>query len=184
MKKLIVLIFALSIGYIGISAQSTKELKWYSLDEALELNKTTPKKLLVDVYTKWCGPCKMMMSYTFTDSIIIKTVDKYFYPVKFNAEGNDSIVFNDSLFTNPSYDPLRTAGRNGTHQFTMYIAPVNGQVAYPTIVYFDEELNYIQGIQGLLYANQLEPILKFFGTNSYKSIDWETYLSTFESEIK
>ena len=46
-------------------------INWVSIDEAQELNKKEPRKILVDVYTHWCGPCKMMMKYTFSNAWII-----------------------------------------------------------------------------------------------------------------
>lgn len=183
MKNPVIYLTFMFLGLATVAQAQTEEIKWYSLKEAMELNKTNPKKILIDVYTKWCGPCKMMMAYTFTDPVVIKTVNKYFYAVKFNAEGNDTITFHDKTFYNQAYDPNAT-GRNNTHDFTMYIAPVNGQIAYPTIVYFDETYQYIQGIQGYLQPAQIEPILKFFGTDTYRSTKWETYMSTFQSELK
>ena len=38
-----------------------------TLQEGLEKAKSENKLLFVDCYTTWCGPCKMLKKYTFTD---------------------------------------------------------------------------------------------------------------------
>ena len=35
-------------------------VNWMSLDEAFEAQKKVPKEIIVDVYTNWCGPCKLL----------------------------------------------------------------------------------------------------------------------------
>ena len=35
-------------------------VQWMSLEEAAEAQKTEPRKVMMDVYTQWCGPCKMI----------------------------------------------------------------------------------------------------------------------------
>ena len=37
-----------------------QEINWMSLENAVELQKKTPKKIMMDVYTNWCGPCKLL----------------------------------------------------------------------------------------------------------------------------
>ena len=140
-----------------------------------------PRKIFIDVYTVWCGPCKMMMSQTFTDSKIIEYVNKNYYAVKFNAEGNESITFNGKNYVNNSYNPSNSSRRNGTHQFTQAIASVNGRIAYPTLVYMDENLQIISPVQGLWKAPQLLPLLHFIHDEVYKtSTSFDEFLKGFK----
>ena len=37
---------------------------------------------MMDVYTKWCGPCKMMMANTFTNANVIEYINANYYAVK------------------------------------------------------------------------------------------------------
>ena len=54
------------IGYIVLLTLLTavnsmaQEINWVTFEEALELQKKNPKKIMMDVYTNWCGPCKML----------------------------------------------------------------------------------------------------------------------------
>ena len=51
----------------------SQEINWLTLDQALELQKKNPKNIIMDVYTNWCGPCKMMDRNTFQN----KNVSEY-----------------------------------------------------------------------------------------------------------
>jgi len=157
------------------------QVNWVSIEKAQELNKKEPRKILIDVYTSWCGPCKMMVKYTFNDKWTSNYINENYYAVKFNAEGPDSCTFKGKTFKNPSYI-VGKAGRNGTHQFAAAIAPVNGRIAYPTVVFLDEELNLITPIQGFQKPAQFEPMLKFIKNTKYKSSTWEEFMKTFKSD--
>ena len=45
--------------FLGVKAQEYK-INWMTLPEAIEAQKTNPKKIMMDVYTTWCGPCKQL----------------------------------------------------------------------------------------------------------------------------
>ncbi len=152
------------------------QINWVSVNDLPALLQKQPKKIFIDVYTSWCGPCKMMMTNTFGDANIIKYVNDNFYAVKFNAEGNELITFKGYEFKNSKFDPAKTAGRNGTHDFAMAIASVQTRLAYPTIVFLDENLNILSPLQGYYQANQMQAVLSYFKEDKFKQIDLNTYL--------
>lgn len=156
-------------------------IQWMSVEEVQEAMKKEPRKVMIDVYTQWCGPCKMMMKNTFTDQEVINYINQNYYAVKFNAEGQESITFLGTEYGNPQYDPNRGSGRNGTHEFTMAVAPVNGRIAYPTIVYMDENFTILSPVQGYLQPNQILPILHYFGDNAYLDQSWSDYSTLFQN---
>ena len=47
-------------------------MRWYTWEEAVELNKTKPKKIFVDVYTDWCGWCMKLDKETFSQPAFAK----------------------------------------------------------------------------------------------------------------
>ncbi len=186
MKKYILIIAFIVTASFSFSAFTPKEdkIKWVSMEEAVAMTNKKPKKILIDVYTNWCGPCRRMNNTTFVHPFIVNYINEHYYAVKFNAEGNDTVEFKGQVYVNKSFDPAKVSRRNGTHEFTRSIAPVNGRVAYPTIVYLDEELNYLTGVQGAYSAKDLEPILKWFATDTYKeNPDFNSYRASFVSEI-
>lgn len=152
------------------------KVKWLSVAEAQEAVKKNPKPILMDVYTEWCGPCKMLSAKTFTDPQTVALMNKNFHCVKFNAEGPDAVKFKGQDFSNPQYVPGR-AGRNGTHQ----LASALGVSAYPTVIYLDSDLNVITPVPGYVTPEQIEPILIYFGEGIYKTKDWAAWQPEFKS---
>ena len=63
----------------------SQEVNWISMDKAQELQKV-PKNIMMDVYTDWCGPCKLMDKNTFQNPDVANFLNENFYAVKFNAE--------------------------------------------------------------------------------------------------
>ena len=116
----------------------------------------------MDVYTNWCGPCKMLDKYTFQNEDVVAYVNEHYYAVKFNAEGDEVINFFDQKFINSNYDPNKK-GRNSTHQFTRFLK-VEG---YPTIVFFSEEGDPIIPLTGYFNVRQIEPYLKMIKRGDY-----------------
>ena len=168
------LLLLLGLNTFAQDAQPKGGVEWISVNELEAKMKEEPRKVLIDVYTKWCGPCKMMLANTFTDKNVVDIVNEKFYAVKFNAEGNEQVKFKGYDFTNAEYDPNKS-GRNSTHDFTLAIAPVNGRIAYPTIVYLNEKLEIIFPAQGYFQPAQYVPLLSYISSESYNTMTFEDY---------
>ncbi|NJK95139.1 MAG: DUF255 domain-containing protein [Bacteroidales bacterium] len=87
------LICAMMIGAAQAQLKIPAKVKWYTIEQVVELQKKEPKKILIDVYTDWCGWCKKMDAETFDHPIIAEYINKYYYPVKFNAESKEPVDF-------------------------------------------------------------------------------------------
>ncbi len=170
MKNLLFLFIVATIFSCGGAADSTvkkaaenypesnDKIHWVNLEEAEAMTKVKPRKVLVDVYTSWCGPCKMLDKMTFSDQAFIDHVGKNYYSVKFNAESPDAVKFAGKEYANPNFDPNKSPrGRNSPHQLTQEFFQVRG---YPTIVVLDENLAVKDKHVGFKQANQLLPLLK------------------------
>lgn len=147
MKQLVYLLFFVMFG---ISSQAQK-INWMSFDQAVAAQKKSPKPIFIDVYTNWCGPCKLLDEATFSDAEVIKYINDNFYAVKFNAEGNEDITFLDKSFKNPRYDPNRANSRNSMHEFTTHLKIQ----AYPSMVVIGKEAKIEKVILGFRNAKQL-----------------------------
>mgnify|MGYP005703647067 FL=1 len=67
----------------------SQKIKWLKFEEAIEMQKNNPKKIIMDLYTNWCGPCKVMDKKTFGNRHVAKYINEFYYAVKFNAEGDE-----------------------------------------------------------------------------------------------
>ena len=144
----------------------SQEINWLTLDQALELQKKNPRNIIMDVYTNWCGPCKMMDRNTFQNKNVSEYINKHYYAVKFNAEGDVEINYDGRLFINPNYQPEKSQRRNGTHELTRYL----NVSAYPTIIFMDNSSKVINYVRGYKTPQQIELWLKLFKDEEYKSI--------------
>lgn len=124
MKKLL-LAFFLVFGTFAMQAQ---EIRWMSLEEALAKQKKNPKPIFLEVYTDWYAQCKMFDTNTLQNSEVADLINRNYYAVKFNAEGNSVVNFKGNSFNNPNFDPTRK-GRNSAHELTAFLK-VEG---YPSI---------------------------------------------------
>jgi len=170
-------------GFFFFMSASAQEIKWMSMNEALEAQKKSPKKIFMDVYTNWCGPCKMLDKRTFRNKDVVGYVNQNYYAVKFNAEGTEEVHYNDFTYTNPNYNPDRK-GRNSTHFFANALK-ISG---YPSIVFFDEEGKLIAPVTGFKTPQQLEIYLKMVGNDDYKKLTsaeaWKSYEQSFVGTFK
>ena len=127
-------------------------LTWYDFENAVKANKKANKKILVDVYTSWCGWCKVMDRQTFTDPDVVDYLNENFVLVKFNAETKDPIDFKGQTY---NFKPMGRRGANG-----LAVQLLNGRLGYPTLVYLDSDFNKIKASPGFKRPEQLLNELK------------------------
>lgn len=147
------------------TAPAADTLKWYTWEEAVELNKTAPKKMFVDVYTSWCGWCKHMDKTTFTDSTVAAYLAANFYPVKLNAEQKADIEFNGHTF--------KYIESAKVHELAYSL--LDGKMQYPNFVYLNEKYERIMISPGYKEPKDVIKELKFAAEEKYKTTTWEKY---------
>lgn len=96
----VLLLFALALSFNAIGQE---KINWMTFEEASAATLGTPKMILVDVYTDWCGWCKKMDKDTFTDNEVIAYVNDNFYAVKLHGEKTDyTFTFRGNEYTEAS----------------------------------------------------------------------------------
>ena len=149
------------------------EVKWMSFEEAVEKSKTEKRKIFIDVYTDWCGWCKVMDKNTFSEAKVAHILNEKFYPVKFNAEQRADVVLNGHTYK------FIASGNSGYHELAA--ALLNNKLSYPTVVFLDDNFNMIQPLAGYLKPEQFHPIVQFIGEDHYKTVKWADWQTNYKS---
>ncbi|MFB6258202.1 MAG: thioredoxin family protein [Flavobacteriales bacterium] len=122
-------------------------IDWMSWEEMIEERKKDTDLVFIDIYTDWCGPCKLLDKRTFRYEKVASFINEHFHAVKFNAEMRDTIRFKGKNYTNQQPQKKDRPGkRDAPHQFAKKL--VDGRLAYPTMVVLDEDWDRVKMIRG------------------------------------
>ncbi len=149
-------------------------IKWKGIEEAFELNKTEPKKIIVNIYDNYSISSTMLNLKTFNNSIIAEYLNKNFYCVNLDARTKDTINILSQKYINEG-------ATHGYHQ--LVIAMLNGKMVFPSFLILDEESKMIDRIQTYMIPEDFEVLAHFIGDNDYKTKKWDDYKPNFKSSF-
>ena len=161
------LIFNFQFSIFNLNAQ----VKWHTIEQAASA-KIGGQIYFVDFYTSWCKYCIKMDRETFTDPTVAKILNKYYYPVKFNAESSGTFTWHGK-----SYGPSQTRGSR-THQFAQ------GLQGFPSFVLFKSDGTPLQVIPGFYPPDQFIVVLWYFASGDCDRYPFERYANIFDKEIR
>lgn len=148
-----------------------EEIGWMSLEEAERQSAKQPRPLLIDVYTDWCGWCKQMDKTTYENPLVISFVNRYFYPVRLNAESGDTVSFRNKV-----YPPVARGNRffNG-----LAVELLKGKLSYPTTVFLYDAERVNMVVPGYIDVPKMQGFMIYFAEHAYQSTDIDTFLGDF-----
>jgi thioredoxin-related protein len=168
MNKIIVKPSVLFIAYFsslilfnnGFSQSNTFE-------DALKAAKEQDKKVIVDVYTDWCGWCKKMDRDAYGNSEIKEIIEDDFIFVKLNAEGSDIINYQGKQYT---CSELATYFQVSGYPTTIFLTSDGNVIEY---LYDKFKMNNLPGYYN---ASDFKKMLHYIKNEKYRDTDLSTIL--------
>jgi thioredoxin-related protein len=171
--KFIICMVLLSTAFSFIRPKKEK-INWLSVAELKLAYNNAPKPILVDVYTDWCGWCKVMDRETYEKESVVNYINEHYYAVKLNAESKDSLEWGDKKY---GYNQ-----ENKSNELAVYL--LYGQMSFPTTVFLPAINAQPAPLAGFLKPKELESPLKFFGDGEYKTKTFQEFMKTFNNTWK
>lgn len=154
---------------VSFHAPKKEKINWLSIAELQAAYAKDPKPIIIDVYTDWCGWCKVMDKETYNNDKVADYLNRNFYAVKFNAESKNQVVFGNKKYGfNPAYN---------ANDLAVYL--LGGRMGYPTTVLLSALDAQPAPLSGYLKPSQLEPPVKYFGEGAYKNKNFPEYMKGF-----
>jgi thioredoxin-related protein len=158
----------------AVKPKISKEIEWISFEEAEKRMKTEPRKVWIDMYTDWCGWCKVLDKKVFTNPDVINYMNNKYYAIKFNAERRDSFDFAGKRW---GFMPESKANN-------LAVQLTGGNLSYPTTILMTENFQNPSAIMGYKPVEEVESFMKYLGEDIYKNTKYEDYMKTFKPQWK
>lgn len=173
MQKIIIIsVLIVSVFSFSFFMPQEEGVKWISVNEVDALYAKEPRPILIDVYTSWCGWCKVMDKKTYTNEKLATYINTHFYAVKLDAETNEKLIFNNKTY---SFD---AAARSNS--FAVYL--LGGQMSFPTTVLLASPDSGPAPMAGYLKPEEMEAPLKYFGEKAYAAKSYNDFSKELKKE--
>jgi thioredoxin-related protein len=168
MLKNIQYLFILFFFSSPIAICFAQKVQWITWEQMTEMSKSQKRKILVDIYTDGCMPCKNMDLTTFANPMVAKSVNECYYAVKFDAKQRSEMIYKDKTF---EYDC-----NHGTCYHSLAFELTSGQLSFPSLVFLDENMNIIQQLPNFQEASHFNNVMGWVCQNYYKKMPLPSYL--------
>lgn len=150
--------------------EKVEKMKWMSLQQVQDSLQSVKRPVLIDLYTDWCGWCKVMDKKTYANKNVSSYLQEKFYSVKVDAESRKDLSWKGKAYSyNRDYK---------TNDFAIYLT--NGQLSYPTTVFIPVD-GEPQAIPGYLSPAEFESLVKYFGEGKFGKVSFDEYQRSFKS---
>ncbi|MBQ9253946.1 MAG: DUF255 domain-containing protein [Bacteroidales bacterium] len=181
MKK-ISLLLVLFIVLFALNGKAQTKVNWTDVVTAATQGEKDGKKgklVFIDCYTDWCKWCKVLDEKTFSNDTIARILNYYFYPVKFNAEGQEDITLKGV-----EYKAVKGSKRNGTHELMRLLWAGQQGGGYPSMVIRNSDFSALTVVMGFYPAADLEPILVYYAEGYNKQMSIEKFQSQYTDKYR
>jgi thioredoxin-related protein len=157
-------------GAAAPATATASPIPWMSIEEAAGKLQQQQKPILIDMYTTWCGWCRVMDRKTYSNKKVAEYLSDKFYTVKLDAETHATISWQGKSY---DFDPQYRC-----NMFAIYLA--HGRLEFPTTIIIAPGYDP-QAIPGYMEPKDLELLVKFFGEGAYRTSSFDDYQKSFHA---
>ena len=148
------------------AVKSGEKLEWLAFDAATARAKDQKKHLIVDIYTTWCGWCRVMEQQTYADSEVVAYLRENFVLAKVNGESSAK---------------LRWRGEELTER---QFARAVGVTGYPATYFMKPDAELLGGMGGFLRPPEFMIYARYVGSRWYEKGKFNAYIDSLRSAAK
>jgi thioredoxin-related protein len=160
LRQLLIASMVLVILSPTVFSGEKERLQWMSFDEGIAQAKKTNRKVLIDVYTDWCGWCKKMDKDTYIEENVSGYLQKNYVVIKLNAESSKKLTFQGKSYTEQE------------------LAGAFGVTGFPTTIFLSSNGDPITSVPGYADAKRFSDIISFIAEDIYLNTKFDDYVAS------
>jgi thioredoxin-related protein len=141
-----------------------EKVSWLAFDAAVDKAKKENKHMIVDVYTTWCGWCKVMDRQTYGDPKVANYLNENFVMAKVNGESSAELHWEGKVITERAF--ARSVGVTG----------------FPTTYFLKPDAHIIGGAPGFIPPENFLIYAKYVSTKWYEKGSPQDYLKATQAQ--
>lgn len=134
----------------GELSKTAEKVQWLSFDAAAAKAQKENKHLIVDIYTSWCGWCKVMDRQTYGNTEVAAFLSANFALAKVNGESASTLTWQGKTLTEREF--AKTVGVTG----------------YPSTFFMKPNADMLGGVPGYIKTPDMLIYAKYVSTRYYE----------------
>jgi len=130
--------------------KETEKVQWLTFDAAVEKAQKENKHLIVDVYTNWCGWCKVMDRQTYGNAEVAAYLTANFAMAKVNGESAAKLTWQGKSLSEREF--AKAVGVNG----------------YPSTFFMKPNADLLGGVAGYIKSPDMLIYAKYLSSRYYE----------------
>lgn len=145
--------------WAAASSASAQGVVWKSFDKGLKDASSARKYSFVDVYTQWCGYCKLLERNTLTHKDVLAELGKNFVSIKLDAESDEVVNWKGHKMT------------------ARQLSAAWGVEGFPTMLFLNSKGDIIGSFPSYAEADLMVNLLKYISSGAReRKVSFEDYL--------
>jgi thioredoxin-related protein len=140
-----------------------KKLDWLAFDAATEKASKQKKHLIVDIYTSWCGWCRVMDRETYGNADVAAYLTENFVLAKVNGESSSKLHWKGQELTERQF--ARAVGVTG----------------YPATYFMKPNAELLGGVPGFIKSPDFMVYSRYVATKWYEKGKIQEYVDSLRS---